>query len=117
MTTGHGVLDWMGQVGARAASPLTLLREHTTACGGCSPASGSTSTATTCTLDGVALDWPPPRPPLLLVGARGPKTLRLAGEVADGVLLDSVTDPDTVRRGREGRRRAATPRAAPARST
>ena len=26
---GHGVLDWMGQVGARAESPMTLLREHT----------------------------------------------------------------------------------------
>src|SRR5918994_7321815 len=25
---GHGVLDWMGQVGARAESPMTLLREH-----------------------------------------------------------------------------------------
>ena len=28
---GHGVQDWMGQVGARAGSPLTLLREHLTA--------------------------------------------------------------------------------------
>ena len=28
---GHGVQDWMGQVGARAASPLTLLREYTDA--------------------------------------------------------------------------------------
>jgi len=25
---GHGVQDWMGQAGARVASPLTLLREH-----------------------------------------------------------------------------------------
>lgn len=25
---GHGVQDWMGQVGARAESPVTLLREH-----------------------------------------------------------------------------------------
>src|SRR5690606_25039341 len=25
---GHGVQDWMGQVGARPESPLTLLREH-----------------------------------------------------------------------------------------
>ena len=28
---GHGVLDWMGQVGARAESPMTLLREYTAA--------------------------------------------------------------------------------------
>src|ERR1700733_4700769 len=25
---GHGVQSWMGQVGARAASPVSLLREH-----------------------------------------------------------------------------------------
>ena len=28
---GHGVQEWMGQVGARVASPITLLREYTTA--------------------------------------------------------------------------------------
>src|SRR5216684_3456286 len=28
---GHGVLDWMSQVGAKAASPMTLLREYTAA--------------------------------------------------------------------------------------
>src|SRR5689334_25404082 len=28
---GHGVQEWMGQVGARAQSPLTLLREYTVA--------------------------------------------------------------------------------------
>ena len=42
-------------------------------------------------LDGVALDWPPATPPPLLVGARGAEDARgSAGEVADGVLLDSV---------------------------
>ena len=33
-------------------------------------------------LAGVALDKPPTQPPPLLLGARGPKTLRLAGELA-----------------------------------
>src|SRR5919109_4769553 len=28
---GHGVLDWMAQVGARADSPMTLLREYVVA--------------------------------------------------------------------------------------
>ena len=28
---GHGVQDWMAQVGARAQSPMTLLREYVTA--------------------------------------------------------------------------------------
>ncbi len=52
-------------------------------------------------LDSVALDWPPAEPPTLLLGGRGPKTIALAGEVSDGVLLDSVSDPDVVRRARE----------------
>jgi len=30
-SAGHGVLEWMDQVGARAASPMTLLREWVTA--------------------------------------------------------------------------------------
>jgi alkanesulfonate monooxygenase SsuD/methylene tetrahydromethanopterin reductase-like flavin-dependent oxidoreductase (luciferase family) len=28
---GHGVQDWMAQVGVKAASPMTLMREHLTA--------------------------------------------------------------------------------------
>ncbi len=101
VTTGHGVLDWMGQVGARAASPMTLLREHTDSLRRLLAGERVDVDGDHVRLDGVALDWPPAVPPLLLVGARGPRTLGLAGEVADGVLLDSVTDPETVRRARE----------------
>lgn len=46
----------------------------------------------------VSLDWAPTAAPPLLAGARGPKTLALAGEVADGVVLDGGTTPDGVRR-------------------
>ena len=97
---GHGVQDWMAQVGAAVESPMTLLREHTTAvrsllAGGTVAASGRYVQ-----LDRVALDWPPPAPPRLLIGGRGPRTITLAGEVADGVLLDAITDPDVVRRAR-----------------
>jgi alkanesulfonate monooxygenase SsuD/methylene tetrahydromethanopterin reductase-like flavin-dependent oxidoreductase (luciferase family) len=42
-------------------------------------------------------EWPPAQPPPLLLGARGPKTLRLAGELADGVILDAAATPDDVR--------------------
>lgn len=98
--TGHGVLDWMEQVGARVDSPMTLLREHTDALRRLLAGETVDVGGDYVRLDGVALDWPPPTPPLLLVGARGPRTLRLAGEVADGVLLDQVTDPETVRRAR-----------------
>ena len=96
---GHGVLDWMGQVGARVASPMTLLREHAVAVRDLLDGHRVDADGRYIHLDGVALDWPPATRPPLLVGARGDKTIRLAGEVADGVLLDSVTGPDVVRRG------------------
>jgi alkanesulfonate monooxygenase SsuD/methylene tetrahydromethanopterin reductase-like flavin-dependent oxidoreductase (luciferase family) len=94
---GHGVLDWMGQVGARAESPLTLLREHTTAVRDLLLGHRVDVDGRYVHLDGVALDWPPAQPPPLLLGARGPKTLRLAGELADGVILDAAATADDVR--------------------
>ena len=99
-TLGHGVLDWMAQVGARAESPMTLLREHADAVRDLLDGRRVDVAGRYVQLDGVALDWPPAARPLLLVGARGPRTIRLAGEVGDGVLLDSVTDAETVRRAR-----------------
>lgn len=97
---GHGVQEWMGQVGARVDSPMTLLREHTTAVRDLLRGRTVTVSGRYVRLDAVRLDWPPPSPPRLLVGARGPRTVALAGEVSDGVLLDGVTDPDVVRRAR-----------------
>jgi alkanesulfonate monooxygenase SsuD/methylene tetrahydromethanopterin reductase-like flavin-dependent oxidoreductase (luciferase family) len=97
---GHGVLDWMGQVGARAESPMTLLREHTAAVRDLLHGHRVDVDGRYVHLDGVALEWPPAQPPPLLLGARGPKTLRLAGELADGVILDAAATPDDVRAAR-----------------
>jgi alkanesulfonate monooxygenase SsuD/methylene tetrahydromethanopterin reductase-like flavin-dependent oxidoreductase (luciferase family) len=97
---GHGVLDWMGQVGARAESPLALLREHTAAVRDLLHGRRVDVDGRYVHLDGVALDWPPAPPPPVLLGARGPKTLRLAGELADGVILDRVSTPDDLRAAR-----------------
>jgi alkanesulfonate monooxygenase SsuD/methylene tetrahydromethanopterin reductase-like flavin-dependent oxidoreductase (luciferase family) len=94
---GHGVLDWMAQVGAGAASPMTLLREQTAAIRALLAGETVTTAGKYVQLDGVALDWPPPQPPPVLVGARGPKTLRLAAELADGVVLDAEQTFDSVR--------------------
>ncbi|MGV9674990.1 LLM class flavin-dependent oxidoreductase [Nocardia sp. NPDC003482] len=41
-------------------------------------------------LDDVALDWPPASPPPVIVGGFGPRTLRLAGEYADGVVTGTT---------------------------
>ncbi|KHK98732.1 N5,N10-methylene tetrahydromethanopterin reductase [Microbacterium mangrovi] len=86
---GHGVQSWMGQVGARVASPLTLLREYVPALRDLLAGEQVTVGGRYVTLDGVRLDWPPERAPLVYAAAEGPKTLHTTGGVADGVVLDS----------------------------
>jgi len=78
-----------------------LLREHTTAVRALLAGETVDVQGRYVALDKVALDWPPAQPPRLLIGARGPKTVALAAEISDGVLLDTITDPDVVRRARE----------------
>ncbi|MFN3949898.1 LLM class flavin-dependent oxidoreductase [Microbacterium sp.] len=104
---GHGVQDWMRQVGAKVASPLTLMQEQL-------PALRSLLAGETVSAEGryvklrdVALDWPPAAAPSVYAAAEGPKTLALAGAVADGVVLDSrhtvaeiATAVETVQAGR-----------------
>ncbi|MFF4020377.1 LLM class flavin-dependent oxidoreductase [Streptomyces sp. NPDC001843] len=107
---GHGVQDWMGQVGARAESPLTLLREHLEALRALLGGQRVSVDGRYVKLDGVALDWPPDGAVEVLAGATGPRTLRLTGEAADGTILTAATPPDGVRRARrlieEGREKA-----------
>ncbi|MEU7059973.1 LLM class flavin-dependent oxidoreductase [Streptomyces sp. NPDC046197] len=95
---GHGVQDWMGQVGARAESPLTLLREHLAALRALLRGERVTTQGRYVRLDDVALDWPPDGAVEILTGATGPRTLRLSGEAADGTILTAATPPDGVRR-------------------
>jgi alkanesulfonate monooxygenase SsuD/methylene tetrahydromethanopterin reductase-like flavin-dependent oxidoreductase (luciferase family) len=94
---GHGVLSWMDQVGAHAASPMTRLREWVAATRSLLHGETVTVSGEYVNLDAVALDWPPLVAPPLLVGARGPKTLALAGEIADGLVLDVPISPEAVR--------------------
>ncbi|MFF5290979.1 LLM class flavin-dependent oxidoreductase [Paractinoplanes globisporus] len=90
---GHGVQDWMGQVGARAASPLTLLREYATALRSLLRGEEVTTKGRYVNLDAVKLDWPPAEVPPLFVGSTGPKTLALGGQVGDGTILTGGTSP------------------------
>ncbi|MFD6297448.1 LLM class flavin-dependent oxidoreductase [Streptomyces sp. NPDC060235] len=110
VAVGHGVQDWMEQVGARAESPLTLLREHLDALRALLHGDRVSTDGRYVKLDGVALDWPPASAPEILTGATGPRTLRLAGEAADGTVLTASTTLDGVRRARdlieEGREKA-----------
>lgn len=98
---GHGVQQWMAQVGVKAASPMTLLREHTTALRALLHGETVTVQGRYVKLDAVALDWAPDPAPGLLIGATGPKTLRLSGELADGTILTGGTSPAGVVAARE----------------
>jgi alkanesulfonate monooxygenase SsuD/methylene tetrahydromethanopterin reductase-like flavin-dependent oxidoreductase (luciferase family) len=104
---GHGVLDWMGQVGARVESPMTLLREYTAALYALLHGQTVTTHGRYVHLDNVALDWPPVVVPPLLVGGIRPRTVALAGELADGVIIPGGNSPEDIRTAlghfREGR--------------
>ncbi|MCK9872117.1 LLM class flavin-dependent oxidoreductase [Nocardiopsis dassonvillei] len=110
---GHGVQDWMAQVGARPDSPLALLREHLDALRALLAGERVTSRGRYVTLDDVALDYPPTTPVPVLAGARGPRTLHLSGRAADGTILDAAAGVEGVRRARrlvdQGRQAAGRP--------
>jgi alkanesulfonate monooxygenase SsuD/methylene tetrahydromethanopterin reductase-like flavin-dependent oxidoreductase (luciferase family) len=93
---GHGVQDWMGQVGARPASPLTLLREYGTTLRSLLQGEPVSVQGKYVQLDAVQLDWRPTPPPELYVAAAGPKTLALAGAIGDGTVLAGGTSPEAV---------------------
>ena len=98
---GHGVQDWMGQVGARVESPMTLLAEYVTALRGLLGGERVDTAGRYVRLAQVALDWPPHTVPELLVGAVGRRTVRLAGELGDGAILAGDATPETVAAARE----------------
>lgn len=91
---GHGVQEWMGQAGARAASPLTLMREYVPALRGLLSGERVSVGGDYVNLSEVQLVWPPESPTHLHLGATGPKSLRLTGEVGDGTILVSDTRLD-----------------------
>ena len=98
---GHGVQEWMGQVGARPESPMTLLREYASALRALLNGESVTTKGRYVNLDGVKLDWPPDPAPQLVIGAKGPKTLQLAGELGDATILTASTTIDGVRAARQ----------------
>jgi alkanesulfonate monooxygenase SsuD/methylene tetrahydromethanopterin reductase-like flavin-dependent oxidoreductase (luciferase family) len=114
---GHGVQGWMGQVGARVESPVTLLGEYLQALRGLLRGERLTVDGRYVRLDDVALDWPPLTPPAVLAAAAGPRTIQLSAQLADGTILDSASTVDRVRHARraidEARAAAGRPGAHP----
>ena len=94
---GHGVQEWMEQMGARTPSPLTTLEEAITIVRRLLHGETVTFDGTEFTMRDVTLDAPPVDVPPVLAGVRGPKSLALAGRVADGVVLAEGAGPTYVR--------------------
>jgi 5,10-methylenetetrahydromethanopterin reductase len=94
---GHGVQEWMAQMGARPSSPLTALEEVLTAVRRLLDGEEVTMDGRAVHLDRVRLDQPPADPPPLLAGVRAPKSLALSGRVAGGVVLAEPGSPAYVR--------------------
>ncbi|MGW7824673.1 LLM class flavin-dependent oxidoreductase [Streptomyces puniciscabiei] len=91
---GHGMPDWMRQVGSWPPSPLTLLAEYLHALRALLAGEQVTVTGRYVRLDGVRLGAPPPRPPAVLAGVRGPKSLGVSGRCADGTILAEPVTPE-----------------------
>lgn len=98
---GHGIQDWMAQVGERVESPLTLLRESIEAVRGLLAGETVSTDGRYVQIDGVALEFPPALPPPVSAGVVGPRSLRLSGAVAQGTILAGIRGPVEILRARE----------------
>lgn len=94
---GHGVQSWMQQAGVAVDSPLTLMREYAVALRDLLAGRQVSVGGRYVCLTDVTLQWVPTQPIPILIGGGGPKTLGLAGELADGVILDCQHTVPTVR--------------------
>jgi alkanesulfonate monooxygenase SsuD/methylene tetrahydromethanopterin reductase-like flavin-dependent oxidoreductase (luciferase family) len=98
---GHGMADWMRQVGAFPDSQLAALGETTRAVRALLAGETVTQHGRHVHLDGVRLDHPPAAAPPIAAGVRGPRSLRMSGREADGTILTELSSTGYVRWARE----------------
>jgi alkanesulfonate monooxygenase SsuD/methylene tetrahydromethanopterin reductase-like flavin-dependent oxidoreductase (luciferase family) len=91
---GHGMPGWLRQAGCWPDSPLTMLRETLQAIGSLLRGQTVTTRGRYVSLTGVQLAHPPRPIPPIVVGVRGPRSLQLAVELADGVVLAEPVSPE-----------------------
>jgi 5,10-methylenetetrahydromethanopterin reductase len=94
---GHGVQEWMEQMGARTPSPVTTLDEVISVTRRLLRGEQVTFAGKHVSLTDVTLEQPPTIVPPVLAGVRGPKSLALAGRVADGIVLAEGAGPTYIR--------------------
>jgi 5,10-methylenetetrahydromethanopterin reductase len=89
------------QMGIPFKAPLETLRDAVGVVRGLLAAERLTHDGPAFHLRDVALDYPPPGGPVpIFLGVKGPKALRVAGEIADGVHCSILSSPGHVRRVR-----------------
>ncbi len=93
---GHGVAEWMRQVGAEAGSKLALLEETIVAVRGLLSGETVELEGREVTIDGVRLVHPPAQVPPLVTGVVRPRSLELSGRVADGTILAEGIGPERI---------------------
>jgi len=97
---GHGMPNWLEQVGARPTSLLTALEEVATAVKQLLSGQTVSLNGRHVHLDQVTLTHPPLSPPPISLGVRGPKGVALSSRVADGIILAEGSGPEYVRQVR-----------------
>ncbi len=90
---GHGVQEWMEQIGVRPSSPLTALDEVVTTVRRLLDGDTVSIDGQYVQLADVTLDPPPEVAPPILTGVRGPRSLELTGRIADGLILADCAGP------------------------
>ena len=99
ISVGHGMPSWMRGVGAWPASPLALLAEYITVLKRLLSGELVHHDGSYVRIDGLRLDASalPAQVPAVLAGVRGPRSLAVSGDVADGTLLAEPVTPAYVR--------------------
>ncbi|MGI5438241.1 LLM class flavin-dependent oxidoreductase [Streptomyces shenzhenensis] len=99
IAVGHGMPAWMRSVGAWPRSPLTLLSEYITVLKSLLSGRPVQHDGQYVRIDGLQLHESavPVAAPAVLAGVRGPKSLAVSGDVADGTLLAEPVTPAYVR--------------------
>lgn len=93
---GHGMPGWLRSVGAWPASPLTLLGEYRDAVRTLLRGEPGPPKGRYVDVEGLVLTELPAVVPPIVLGVRGPKSLALAGEYAEGVVLAEPATPEYI---------------------
>jgi alkanesulfonate monooxygenase SsuD/methylene tetrahydromethanopterin reductase-like flavin-dependent oxidoreductase (luciferase family) len=93
---GHGGKGWMEAAGVAPRSPLALLEETMTSVRALLRGERVELAGREVRLDGISLVHPPAQVPPLVAGVVRPRSLELAGRVADGALIPEGQGPADV---------------------